>query len=235
MDVEIFYRASIYDKDRKVPVPIFGIEHYSLRNENNNPYVSKKSFQFYKDGEHQEYFFNKIKIFYENRCKGDIQFDLISLVPTHTGALNENMKRLTYELSKATNLKADFNLIRRTKETKPLHEIMRREERIKVNEESLEVIGEVYQKNIIVMDNVSTSGSTAQVLFHKLKDKGAEIVIFIVLGLGIKYGISSDFDINANLKYKVSEIINRFKGKKLSKEERKMYSESEQSVENFSL
>ncbi len=222
--VEILYRAYMVDKETKKVVPIFGIEHYSLKNNNNtDTNLSKMSFQFYKDGKHFDYFFEKIMNFYEKRCRGDTDFDYLALVPTHTGKLNEHMVQLCKKLSSALNIPVNFDIIKRTKEAKLLHETKEKEKRMKINEETLEINIDIKDKNILILDNTSTSGSTAQTLFHKLKNRGANEVIFIVLGLGAKFGTISDFDLNSTLKGKLSDIIKRFHGLKITEDKRTLY------------
>lgn len=230
MVVEIFYRANMHDKETGNVIPIFGIGHHDLKGSNDiDSNKSKFSYQFYKDGEHFDYFLTRIRDFYEKRCRGDIDFDYLTIVPTHhINKFNENMIKLCNALSKELKIQNSLDIIKRIKEAKPLHKIQEKEERMKINKETLKISIDVNGKNILVLDNTSTSGSTAQILFHMFKENGANNIIFIVLGLGTKYGTAGDFDINCTQSDKISMIIKRFHGTKISKVDRDSYNSEKQ-------
>ena len=220
----------MHDKETGNVVPIFGIGHHDLLRSNDiNSNKSKFSYQFYKDGKHFNYFLTKIRDFYENRCRGDTDFDYLTIVPTrHLNKFNENMIKLCNALSKELRIPSSLDIIKRFKEANPLHEIKEKEERMRINKETLKINSDVKGKNILILDNTSTSGSTAQTLFHMFKENSANNIIFVVLGLGTKYGTTGDFDINCTQSDKVSMIIKRFHGTKIPKVDRDAYNSEKQ-------
>ncbi|MEW6529186.1 MAG: hypothetical protein AB1391_04815 [Candidatus Micrarchaeota archaeon] len=173
---------------------------------------------FYKHEYSFAYFLNRLSELFQTR--NDVKFDLVCLCPSSSkGSLNENMNKLITEFCKKTGVE-NKQILTRIRDTKKQHEILTKDERILNVKDSLDLTENIEGKNILVIDNLSNSGSTAQevhrLIVHKNK---AKTCIFLCLSLGYK-GRNIDFDINPNFKGKFSDIIAKWHWPKVPIEKR---------------
>ncbi len=214
-----YYRAPKSHRHPKV-VPIFALGHHKPMDEGKDEFT-KTVINFYKYGNRKEmeYLMQRTLELFEKRFRGDLQYDLICIIPTHTEkVLNPNMVKFAQEFAGKVGIKFD-QVLERTMTVKGQHEqesIEARKENVK---DSLAIKGDVKGKNILVFDNYSISGSNCIDAFDTLISAGAANIVFICFGVGFK-GKEGDFDLNPNMGKKVSEIIEMFHWPKLSKEKR---------------
>lgn len=83
---------------------------------------------------------------------------------------------LTKALSKRTGKKDDSSMIRKIKETRRMQELSF-EEKTKELKGSIEIIGDVERKSIILIDDLYQSGFTMWTIAKLLKRKGARMVL----------------------------------------------------------
>ena len=208
-------------KECNSPVPVFALGHFKPKGEGEDEF-SKKCMGFYLYGYSKSYFLDRLVEIYHLR--NDIPFDMVCLCPTSMQSeFNEHMKELTNEMAKKLNIPYK-PILKRIRETSKQHELKTKEERIGNVKGSMaisdEYAGALAGKNIIVVDNLSTSGATVQEI-HKLiiHENKANSCIFLCLGLGSK-AKDADFDINPNFKGKFSTIIHDWHWPKVPAEER---------------
>ena len=180
---------------------IFGLGHY-ISVETKNDDFSQKLIYFYKYGNNLNLLLDLLKEMYALRFKDDfIKFDYMTLYPTRNkNTLNPYMDELLMKLSKELNLPSK-KILQRNKDIKPNHELKTFEERVSNLKESIEVLEDVTGKNIIIFDNVSTTGISLIYAGNILLEKGAKEVVGICLGLSNKEAIHDWSDLNKTFKY----------------------------------
>jgi len=215
--MEYFYYRGEKCKECNKPVPVFALGHHKSLEEGEEEF-SKKCMGFYKHGYSSYYFLNRLIELYKTR--NDINFDFICLCPSSTkDSFNENMIKLTNDFCKAVGIRNN-NILQRMRDTSKQHEIAKKEDRIANVKDSFSLSENVEGKNILVIDNLSTTGSTAQeihrLIIHKNK---ANNCIFLCLALGHK-AKDLDFDLNPNFQGKFSYIVSKFNWPKVPKNKR---------------
>ncbi|MFW5982936.1 MAG: ComF family protein [bacterium] len=204
---------------------IFGLGHYISKNEGEDQF-SKDLIYFYKYGNKEDYFRKKLNDLINLRLMGDsIKFDLITLYPTrHKGCYNENMDELVQ------NLSSDFaipykKILRRNRDIKPSHKISTFAERVENIKNSVDVTEKIDGKNIILVDNISTTGISLIDAANLLFEKGAKEVVGLCLGLSAKEKEKDWCDVNKTLKY--SRIKTICKTPFVKEEDRKKWKEGQ--------
>ncbi|MBR1617776.1 ComF family protein [bacterium] len=94
----------------------------------------------------------------------------------------EHMFLITKEFSKLTNIPFEKNLIQKVKYTKPQYKAKNRAENIKnsfkINEK---LKSNLQNKNIIILDDITTSGATAEELINLFLDNGINNLSFLTV------------------------------------------------------
>lgn len=189
------------------PALIFGIGHYVAVKSGEDDY-SRNLIYFYKYGNNIGFFAEELKDLYKLRFEGDkIRFDYMTLYPTRKkDGLNQNMQNLINKLSMEINLPYR-QILRRNRDILPNHELKTFEERIKNVQNSIDVMENVKDKNIIVIDNTSTTGISLIDAANLLLNKGSKEVACMCLGLSAKEKDKDWSDLNKTLKYsRIKEI-----------------------------
>lgn len=208
-------------KERNEPVPIFAFGHYIPVSEGGAEF-SKKVNGFHQYGYYFDYFLERLINFYNKRVKGDIVFDIICVCPSHEKSrINENMVHLATAFSEKTDVPYKQILIR-VRETKSQHEMKTDEQRKENVRGSFSLSENLNNKNIMILDNTSITTETSQEIYRVMKESGANMCLFISLGLGAK-ATECDFDINPAYSGKVSKIIKEWHWPKVPVEEREAY------------
>lgn len=200
---------------------IFAIGHYKSKALGEDDF-SKKLIYFYKYGNDLDYFLEKIVDLYKLRFENDsIKFDYITLYPTRQkGNVNPNMEKLAQELSKKIGIQYK-KIIARNRDIKPNHELKTFEERKSNVTDSIDILEDIKEKNILLLDNTTTTGISLIDATNLLVEKGANHVACICLGLS-SWGKEGDWDdLNKTLKY--SGIIDICKTPFVSKEKREKW------------
>ncbi|MFH1261113.1 MAG: hypothetical protein ABII39_04205 [Candidatus Micrarchaeota archaeon] len=215
--MKYFYYRGEKCKECNNAVPIFALGHHKPLEEGEEQF-SKVCMGFYKHGYSLQYFLKRLVQLYKER--NDIQFDMICLCPSSKkDSFNENMKKLTEEFYKTVQLPYK-QVLHRTKDTDKQHELKKKEERIENVKDSFSVSEDITGKNILVIDNLSTSGSTAQEIHRLIVHKhNAKSCVFVCLSLGYK-AKDLDFDLNPAFSGKFSYIIEKLHWPKVPKSKR---------------
>ncbi len=200
----------------------FAIDHY-LDVDKGADEFSKKLIHFYKYRNDIDFFSSElIEIFktYFEKDRDKLNFDIVTLMPTHEkNGINPNMLHLVEQFSAAINIPYGQIGIR-NKTTKKQHEISNFNERYENVQDSISIVGEVKDKNILVLDNVVITGITLVSFVDALKRKGAKNVVCLALGLSRK---EKDKDYYLNETMGALELMAKFRSPKISKEEREAY------------
>lgn len=201
---------------------VFGIGHY-VRHKVASDEYSRKINNFYLYGNDKQDFLDAlIEFFKKYISNAKPTFDCITLYPTHKkDKLNEHMISLLNGFSEATGLKYK-QILRRNRTIKENHKLGSVEERRDNVAGSIDILEDVKDKNILIMDNVSITGTSLLDIGNELVKSRAKIVAGICLGLG-DIEIETDYDLNPSKKWDIYEIMAVFKSKKVSKEKREQW------------
>lgn len=202
-------------------IPIFAFGHHMPKEQGEDDFT-KKEFFFYQWGgeDYLQYFLKRMQALYGERFFGDISFDYICVMPKSSkGVYNPNMEALAKLFGEKTRIRFERVLLR-NRDVKQQHEIETAIERMKNVEGSITVNMDVKGKNILVLDNTTSTGANVNVAYDALKMAGAKMVIFICLALSGHFGKEEDFDLNPAMKKKAKEIIATFHSPRISKEKR---------------
>lgn len=101
---------------------------------------------------------------------------VITAVPLHPNRIKErkynHMELVCEEFSKLSGFQCDFNLIKRIKDTKAQYRL-NRQERMKNLNGAFEVDKTTYNgKEVLIMDDICTTGSTFEEMIHTFKSAG---------------------------------------------------------------
>lgn len=126
----------------------------------------------------------------------DVQdYDYIVPVPIHKERLRERgfnqSEILAMKISEITKIPLSTKIVKRIKDTIP-QSTLSYEGRLKNVKNSFKVskASNIYRKNIILIDDIFTSGSTADAVSKVLKENGAAKVLSVTLSLAEKHYIS---------------------------------------------
>lgn len=230
--IDTNYRYSFYRGERckhcGLPVPVFGLGHLTQSNEGTfiekGQYLDETSqkqnkFFLFNDNPTEKYFLGRFLTLYEERFKGDTEFDVIGIAPSHEkGSYNSNLERIATDLGNALNVGVDPTLVKRVRTTAKQHELKSKHERVSNVHGSMEITEDVTGKNVLILDNTVITGATATEIFNILKERCAAVVVFFCVALGYK-ATEIDFDLNPNSKVKASEIM-KWNWPKLEKSKR---------------
>ncbi len=165
---------------------ILGLDYYNKQSMGEDDFSRKQVwFYVYGDEQIQKEFAIELRRLFARRFENDeTEWDALTLVPTHVkDEVNPNMRDLAEDAVKGSDL--EYNqVLRRTETIQENHELDTMREKLLNLEGSLEIQGTVEGKNVIVMDNISLSGSSMNQAVEVLKRNGAEKVACVTLGLG---------------------------------------------------
>ncbi len=206
-------------------VHVFAIGHYRYLDKGEDEF-SKKMIYFYKHGNDIDYFLSRLVDIYNIFFKKDedkLKFDIITLVPTHEkDVLNQNMKTLMDKLSVDIGIPYE-QILARNRTIKQQHELKNFEERYENQLDSIDITRDVKGKNILLLDNIVTTGITIECIAHMLKAKGAKNVLSLALGLSEMLK-KSDYYLDG--KMLLFDLITKFRSPKISKSIREEYKKS---------
>ncbi len=201
-------------KDYKGIIHVIAIGHY-IKKASGEDECSKNCFYFYKYGSHRDFFLKKFLDIFNTHFKNDsLQFDFVSLCPTSKKhEFNENMLNLVKDFANTIGIEYK-PLLTRNRAIESSHGL-KYDERYQNTQGSIDVIGNPTHKNILLFDNISTTGTTFLESYKVLSEKGARTIIGLCLALSDKKK-ENDYDLNQTLK--ISKILSCFKGPKVPKE-----------------
>lgn len=169
-------------------IPLAALDYYDQNSHGEDDFSRKQVwFYSYGDDEIEAEFREGLNNMFETLFSDDdTPWDLITLYPTHAkGVVNPNLRDLIMDVSADNNIPMDQVLER----TETIHEnhMMEKEKTKAVNlEGSIEVTGDVKDKNIIIVDNIALSGLSMLHGAELLKKQGANNVFAISLGTSLE-------------------------------------------------
>lgn len=105
----------------------------------------------------------------------------LSVIPSSTKDNNEHgMSKFCEKLAQKTHIHFDRNTLRRTETISKAAITGERDE--DKNLETLEVASNISGKTVLLVDDVTTSGSSRRAAQQKLQEAGANIVFFLAIG-----------------------------------------------------
>ncbi len=167
------------------PAHIFGMDYYDPDSKGEDDFTRKTVwFYVYGDEDIEEEFKDRLKDLFKTRFVNDrVDWDLATLYPTHSkGEVNPHLQRLVENVSEELAIDYDQVIVRNQK-IEESHELDTPKQKVVNLEGSIDIDGEVEDKNIIVVDNISLSGTSLLHATNRLLDEGAERVACVVLGL----------------------------------------------------
>jgi len=194
----------------KYPIPLFALGYYKLLEEGKDEF-SRNTLHYYKYGAYPEYVISRFNELSDNYFKDDINWDVITIIPTHKkNDFNANMKKLAELFSNRIcgQYKA---LFQRMKTTEEFHSRLSVDERMSILNETISYCENMTDKNILILDNTSFSGCSLLHCGNLVLEDGAKNVAGICLSMG-KYNsrnpsINEETDIKLDPKYKASYYI----------------------------
>lgn len=164
---------------------IFGIDHYRKGNRGEDDF-SREQVWFYVYGDEdlkQKFGFRFLKMFRDIFEEDIVDWDIATLYPTHVkGKVNPHMAEIMKEIDSETGMEYR-QLIHRTETIRENHEMYSVGKKAVNVRDSIEV-EDVEGSNVVVVDNISLSGSSLLHAVERLKQQGAEKVVCACLGLG---------------------------------------------------
>lgn len=164
---------------------VFALDYYKPSSRGEDDFSRKHIwFYVYGDDEIEAEFRENLSELVNQVFVGDeATWDYLTLYPSHKeGEFNANMQELINKVSRDTGI-AYSELIERKRTVMQSHELDTEEQKIVNLKDSIEIDSEVKGKNIVVVDNVSLSGTSLAHATSRLLEEGAENVACLVLGV----------------------------------------------------
>lgn len=182
----------------KHEIPLLALDEYKPESHGEDDF-SRKQAWFYTYGdedikhEFKSQFNDLVKHFFVN---DDMNWDLIALYPTHAeGQVNNNLRDLMMDVASETGISFE-QVLERTHTVRESHELEDEKAKVVNLEGSIEVDRDLDGKNVILVDNISLSGTSILHGANRLKQKGAENVFALVLGTDTKNKDVDELDKN---------------------------------------
>ncbi len=178
-----FVYQKLQSKYFDYPVKVFALDHYKRKSAGEHEFSRKQVwFYIYGDDDLKTEFKKEFSpLFSEVIDNGN--WDYTTLIPTHIeGEINENMHDLVKEVT-SDNDSAYKQILRRNRTVKDNHSLDTFKQKAINLEESLDVREDVEGKNIILVDNICLTGCSFMHAAELLKQKGAENIICLTLGV----------------------------------------------------
>lgn len=166
-------------------VDILGLDYYKKDSAGEDDFSRKQVwFYVYGDKDLENYFLDELTDLFELVISDSgTEFDLITVLPTHAkGEYNKNLAELTEKLSDNIGVEYD-RFLHRTHQIRRNHDLESMKEKVINLENSVDVQRDVEGKNIVLVDNITLTGSSFMHIKDLLMNKGANKVICLCLGL----------------------------------------------------
>ena len=167
--------------------PVIALDEYN-EDQGEDEFSRKQVwFYVYGDDEIEMEFHEDLKSLIEDRfIDDDIDWDLMTLYPTHVkGEVNPHMQTLLKGLSSDTGIKYQ-QVLHRNETIQENHELESGKAKI-VNLEGSIDVDDVQGKNIILVDNITLTGTSILHGANLLLENGAENVFGLCLGIGSNF------------------------------------------------
>lgn len=164
--------------------PVLALDEY--KKDKGEDKFSRKQvwFYVYGDDELEEFFIEELTEMIEDRFIDDkIDWDLMTLYPTHVqNEVNPHMQSLLRKVSARLGIDYEQILVR-TQTIEENHELEQTKAKV-INLEGSIDVKDFSEKNIILIDNISLTGTSMLHGADKLIKKGAKNVFGVCLGIG---------------------------------------------------
>jgi hypothetical protein len=192
------------------PAPIFALDYYQPDTHGEDDFSRKQVwFYVYGDDDIEREFREKLIDLFDIRfVQDETDWDLITVYPTH---IEDGVNPHMIELFQAVGDNSEI----------PLNQVLRRNETIAENhnldslrqkvvnvEDTIDLAGDIEGKNVILVDNISISGSSLLHGARILEENGAEKVACVCLGISAK-NVSKDRD-DLPRDMGATDIMNKF-------------------------
>ena len=192
-------------------VPSISLDYYDPDSHGKDDFSRKQVwFYVYGDEELEEEFKKRMtNIFEEIIMEGDVDWDVLALYPTHSeGGLNSNMRDLFMDIASESGIR--FNqVLERTESVEQNHELTDEKAKVVNLEGSLKVKEDLEGKNILLVDNIVSSGVSMLHGANKLKEHRADKVLAVSLGTDKK---KKEQTREIGDEFKTSEIFSKGEG-----------------------
>jgi len=185
MTMDSFVYRKTSSKYFDYPAHIMGLDYYEENSAGEHDF-SRKQVWFYVYGDddiEEEFSTHMSELVNTLQNESGIDWDLITLMPSHAeGDFNSNMDSLLDHVSGNTGI--DYShILHRNHTIRENHDLDTIKEKVVNSEGSLDVIGDVDGKNIILVDNVSSSGCSLMHAVELLKKNGASSIACLTIGV----------------------------------------------------
>lgn len=146
-------------------------------------------FKYYQKTMHR-HFFGRLMVHFVRRFDLDIeQFDMIVAIPLHPARLRERgynqSALLAGQLAKTFSIPHKEGLLRKTRPTRNQVDLLRKERFTNIlGAFTIKSQSDIGGKNILLIDDILTTGATASEAARALKENGAEVVGVFTLSAG---------------------------------------------------
>jgi len=181
----IYRLADSKYNDRKAH--IFSLDYYDRDSRGEDEFSRKLVwFYVYGDGEIEDELKERSGELFRSVFEDDEEdWHLLTLYPTNTkGGVNVHLRNVFQDVTEDSGTDYEQVLFR-NRNIEENHEIESVRKKVLNLEDSIDIVEDVKGKNVIVVDNVSLSGTSLQHATQELYRAGANRVACIALGLGV--------------------------------------------------
>lgn len=205
-----YYYRKLESEHFEYPGHLLGLDYYKKFSAGEDNF-SRKQVWFYTYGDEEiryEFIEDMTEMLNLIVNNGNTNWDTLVPIPSrYKGEVNKNIKKLASDLSDSFDF--DFaETLYRNHTVRSNHELETEREKVINVENSLDLKHDVENKNIILLDNISLTGSTFLHAIDLLKMNGANKVLCICLGLDYR---KKDNDLEFNSKTS-KEILEKIEG-----------------------
>jgi len=168
----------------KHEVPLLALNEYQPDSNGKDEFSRKQVwFYVYGDEDIKEEFRSKfVDLVNERFSEDDIEWDLMTLYPTHAkGQVNNNLRDLMMDVASETGISLE-QVLERSYTVRESHELQDEKAKVVNLEGSISIDRDLEGKNVILVDNISLSGTSILHGANRLKQKGAENVFALCIG-----------------------------------------------------
>lgn len=168
----------------KYDTPVLALDEYKPDSHGEDDFSRKQAwFYTYGDEDIEEEFRSQlVDLVNEYFVEDEIDWDMITLYPTHAqGGINPNLRQLMMDVANESEI-AFKQVLRRSQTIRESHELEDEKAKVVNLEGSINVDRDISGKDIILVDNISLSGTSILHGANRLKKNGANNVFALVLG-----------------------------------------------------
>ena len=169
----------------KHDLPVLSLGQYDPDSHGEDEF-SRKQVWFYVYGDEdikQEFKTEFMELLEDWFVNDEMDWDMMTLYPTHVkGEVNTNMRDLFMDLAQETGISFD-QALQRNQTIRESHEIDDVKAKVINLEGSIDVDRDLDGKNVILVDNIALSGISLLHGANRLKQKGAENVFGVTIGV----------------------------------------------------